>query len=107
MEEEDVPVAAIAALIEAFPAALKSKDHSERLPLHTALWRNSCNTMVIQYLINKNTAALLSKDLHGSLPLHIAAQFGSNADVIKMISRKTLLLTAAVLLGRMIWAGRH
>mmetsp|Transcript_1468 Transcript_1468/g.2331 ORF Transcript_1468/g.2331 Transcript_1468/m.2331 type:complete len:365 (+) Transcript_1468:422-1516(+) len=81
-EEEDVPVAAI--------TALKRKDHSERLPLHTALWRNSCNTMVIQYLINKNTAALLSKDLHGSRPLHIAAQFGSNADVIKMILKENI-----------------
>eukprot|EP00814_Leptocylindrus_danicus_P000397 CAMPEP_0116007568 /NCGR_PEP_ID=MMETSP0321-20121206/2372_1 /TAXON_ID=163516 /ORGANISM="Leptocylindrus danicus var. danicus, Strain B650" /LENGTH=1058 /DNA_ID=CAMNT_0003476279 /DNA_START=100 /DNA_END=3273 /DNA_ORIENTATION=- len=65
-------------------AGLTDKDHSGRLPLHSAC-RKVASADVIATLVASGPHTASYKDSKGRLPLHIACEYGASKDIIKTL----------------------
>lgn len=82
---ESVPVAAIEALIQAYPQSIKVHESAyHRLPLHIAC-RKTANISVVRYLLEGYANACLEPDALGRLPVHYAISNGANDDVVSLL----------------------
>jgi Ankyrin repeats (3 copies) len=82
---ESVPVAAIEALIQAYPESIKVDESAyHRLPLHIAC-RKTANISVVRYLLEGYANACLEPDALGRLPIHYAISNGANDDVVSLL----------------------
>ena len=82
---ESVPLAAIEALIQAYPESIKVEESAyHRLPLHIAC-RKTANISVVHYLLERYANACLEPDVLGRLPIHYAISNGANDDVVHLL----------------------
>jgi hypothetical protein len=82
---ESVPVAAIEALIQAYPESIKVDESAyHRLPLHIAC-RKTANISVVRYLLEGYANACLEPDALGRLPIHYAISNGANDEVVSLL----------------------
>jgi ankyrin repeat protein len=80
-----VPLAAIEALIQAYPESIKVEESAyHRLPLHIAC-RKTANISVVHYLLERYPNACLEPDSLGRLPVHYAISNGANDDVVNLM----------------------
>lgn len=77
----------VKALVEAFPLAAKSFDHSARLPLHHACF-HGCSVEVIRVLVGAYPTGLEKKDVFEKTPLILA---GSSSSKNKSLIMETLM----------------
>jgi hypothetical protein len=84
---ESAPLAAIEALIQAYPESIKVEESAyRRLPLHIAC-RKTANINVVHFLLDKYSNACLEPDALGRLPIHYALSNGANDDVVTLLLR--------------------
>ncbi len=70
-------VAAVAALLQRCPAAVRVAGRNEQLPLHEALRRPNASLELVSLLLERYPEALQERDADGNRPLHLAAAWQS------------------------------
>jgi ankyrin repeat protein len=72
---EELAVAVVNALLDAYPKAVRVDSEGGRLPLHTAC-AGRATPRVVQTLVRADPAAARHRNKDGFLPLHLAAHWG-------------------------------
>jgi hypothetical protein len=72
---EELAVAVVNALLDAYPKAVRMDSEGGRLPLHTAC-AGRATPRVVQTLVRADPAAARHRNKDGFLPLHLAAHWG-------------------------------